>query len=146
MGREHHRHQQLRRMPLQPDSNDHHDREKRGDGAVDADQRRQQRDEEHGEDEEPDAAVLAGAADQELPGPRGDAGHVQPDADHEQGGDEDDGGITEPHQRLTERQDAGGPQGQRNRDRHEDHRQPVPDEEDDGDDDDQGSVGDRTQG
>ena len=64
-------------------------------------------------------------------------------ADDEQRGDEDHGRIAEPGQGLGQRQDAGGPQGDRDAHRDDDDRDPVPDEQDDRRGDDQAGQGDR---
>ena len=58
---EHQRHQQLRRRPAEPDGHDHDHRQEGGDRAVDADQRGEHGDQQHGEDEQA-RACLAGPA------------------------------------------------------------------------------------
>ena len=100
MRSENQRHQELRGLPLQPDRNHDHHRQQRGDRAVEADQRGEQRHQDHREEQKPRSAFLARAADQELAGPGGDAGHLEPGADDEERGDEDDGGIAEAAERL----------------------------------------------
>ena len=106
------RQQQLRRISLQADGDDDHHRQKRGDGAIDADQRREERDHTHRQQQQASPALFARAADQKLPGPGGDAGHVEPGADDEERGYEDHRGITEAAKGLIDRQDAGCPQRQ----------------------------------
>ena len=100
MGGKDERHQQLRRVPLEPHRHDDHDRQQSRDRAVDADQRGQHGHEAHGQEQKARPALLARTPDQELPGPGGDAGHLEPGADDEERGDEDDGRIAEAAQRL----------------------------------------------
>ena len=77
MSREHQRHAQLRGVTLQPDGDDHHDGQEGRDGAIEADDGRQQRTQRHHQDEELRTAVLARLLDQELARPCGDAGLFQ---------------------------------------------------------------------
>ena len=103
---------------------DDDDRQERGDGAVDADQRRQRGAQQHHQHEQP-ATARAGTVDELLAGPRRDAGRVEGLADDEQRGDVHDGGITEPGQRLIDVEDAGRPQRERGADRDDLDRHPV---------------------
>ncbi len=128
MGAEDQRHQQLRRRVAQADGGDDDHREQRGDGAVDADQRREHAAEQHGERDQAVAAG-AGAGDEDLTGPGGDAGLLQRGADHEERGDEHRRGIAEAGEALVERQDARRPQRHRAADADDDDRQAVPDEQ-----------------
>jgi len=114
--------------------------------TVQADQRRQQRDEQAVQDEEPRSAVLARARDQLLPRPGRDTRAVQRGADDEKSRDEHHRRIAEAGQRLRQRQDACCPEGQPCRHGDHDHRQPVPDEEHDGAGYDQAHHGDVAHG
>ena len=126
----HQRHQQLRgRTPDADRDHDHH-RQQRGDRAVDADQRGEQRNEHHRQDQQPGAA-LARSGDQKLAGPGGHTGNIEPRADDEQRGDEDDRGIAKAAERLLELKHAGRPQRERRADRDEHDRNTVRDEQDD---------------
>ena len=55
---------------FEPDGDDDHHRQQRGDGAVDADQRGEQRDQAHRQDQKAGPAFLARATDQKLARPR----------------------------------------------------------------------------
>ena len=66
-------------------------------------------------------------------------------ADHEQRGDEDHRRIAEPGERLAEVEHARGPERERRRQRHDDHREAVPDEQDDDRGNDRESERDVTQ-
>ena len=73
----------LRRWRVQLDRGDDNHRNERGDGPVDADERRQPGTHQHHQHEQP-ALAVAGTGDELLPGPRRDAGGVERFADHEQ--------------------------------------------------------------
>ena len=118
MRRKHQRHQQLRRRALQPHRHHHDDRQQRGHRAIETDEARQQRTQQHDEHELPDPA-LAGLGDEQLPGPRRHPGDLEPRADDEQRRDENRRGVAEPSQGLPEVQDAGEIQRQRGAERHQ---------------------------
>jgi hypothetical protein len=130
VGREHEGHEQLRGRLTEPDRRDHDYREERGDRPVHADQRGDQRDQQHHQDEQPRPA-LAGLGDQELSRPRGHAGGLEASADYEERGDEDDGRIAEPGQGVAQIEDAREVERERRPERHEHHRDLVPDEQED---------------
>jgi len=74
--------------------------------------------------------ALACLADQELAGPGGDAGRVEPGTDDEQRGDENHRWIAEPGERLTEVQHSRRPKRERRGQCDHDHRESIPDEQD----------------
>jgi hypothetical protein len=122
------RHQQLRRRVAEPDRQDHHDRQEGGHRGVEVDGGGEDGDEHHEEDQELGSAA-AGPGDHELADLGGHARRLEGGAHHEQGGDEGDRGVPEAPQGLGEREEAGGPEGERRGQRHDHHREPVPDEE-----------------
>ena len=124
------RHQELRGRPPQScGRHDHHGQQRRH-GSVHADQRREHRDEQHHQDEQPSTA-LADAFDQHLSGPRGDPGRVEALADDEERRDEQHRRVAEAGEGLVQVEDAGRPQAQRSADRDDGHRKPVEDEDHD---------------
>ena len=125
---EHQRHEQLRGRAAEPDRHDHDHRQEGGDGTVEVDQGREDGDQQHGEDQEAHP-VLTGPGDHELPDPGGDARGLEAGADHEQGSDEDDGGVAEAGQGLPKLEHARRPERQSRRHRHDHDRQAVPDEQ-----------------
>ena len=145
MGGEDERHQELRGLALETDRHDDNDRQESGDRAVDADQGGQHGHEAHGEKEEARPALLSGAPDQQLTGPGRDSRRLKPRAHDEKAGDEDDGRIAEPAQRLPQSENLRRPQRQRCRHRDDNDRQLVPNEQDDSDCDDGGDISDRAQ-
>jgi hypothetical protein len=145
MGGEDQRHQELRGVALEADGDDHHHRQQGRYRAVDADQRGEQRNQQHGQKQKSRPAFLASSTDEKLAGPGGDAGDLEAGADDEERGDEDDGGIAEAAERLTEGQHACRPERQSCQHRDDDDRDPVRDEQDDGNSDDGRSISYRAQ-
>ncbi len=82
----------------------------------------------HHQHEQP-PMTRSGVVDELLAGPRRDPGRVEGLADDEQRGDVDDGGITEPGERLVDVEHACRPQRERRADRHDLDRHPVGDEQ-----------------
>jgi hypothetical protein len=142
---EHQRHQQLRGCPPEAHRHEHDHGQQRGDGTVDADERGQQRHDEHHQHQEARAAI-ARPRDQALADPRRDARRVECLADHEQGRDEQDRGIAEARQDLVEREHPGRPEGQRRPDGDHLHREAAPYEQDDDRRDDRERDGDVVHG
>ena len=139
MGAEDERHEKLGGWSAETDGHDHDDGQQRRHGAVDADQRREQAHEEHHEHDEAGTAFTR-LTHEDLTRPDGDARHLEPGADHEEGRDEDDGGIAKTGKAFFQRENSG--RIERERGQHADHDdgQPVPDEKaddarDDGEDD-----------
>ncbi len=132
MGGERNRHQEFRRRIAQPDGEHHDHGIERGDRSVRRDQGGQHRDRPHDEDQQP-APAPARVPHHHLPDPGRDARRVERLGDYEQRRDQDDGRVGEPRERLLQRDHIGRPQRQRDPERHDADRQPVPDEHDDGD-------------
>jgi hypothetical protein len=124
------RQEELAGRAAQAHRRDHDQRHEGRHRPVDADQRRQPGHQQREQDDQPRAA-LPHPDHQVLAGPGGDAGRVEALAHHEQRGDEQDRRVAKPGQRGVQRQDVGGPQGQRRPEGHDGHRQAVEDEDDD---------------
>ena len=108
MSSERERHEDLGRRHVEADGHHGDDGQKRGDGAVHADQRCEHGHEQHHQDDQSRAAVSR-AGNQLLPGPGGDARRVEPFADDEQRRDEDHRRVAEAGERLLEVEDARSP-------------------------------------
>jgi hypothetical protein len=82
----------------------------------------------HREHQQPDVAA-ADPGGELLANPGGYTGCVERLAHHEERGNEDDDRIAETSKCLIQVHQAGGPQRERDRERHDPDRQPVPDEQ-----------------
>ena len=101
----------------QPDRRHHHDRDQRGNGAVDADDRRQQRARAASSARAAGARLSPARAINCWPGPCRDARRVERLADDEERGDEQHRRVAEPGQRLVEVEHIRRPQRQGRADR-----------------------------
>ena len=128
---ERHRQEELGRRAAEPDRHQDDDRQQRRDGAVDADQRCEDRDQQQHQHEEP-CAARPDPADQLLPRPGRHSRRVERLADDEERRDEDDRRVAEACECLVETEHAGRPERERDTERDDRDGEVIPDEDDDG--------------
>ena len=138
MRREDERHQKLRGRTVEPHGDHDHHGQEGGHGPIGRDDGGEQCRGEAEQHQQPHPA-LAGLVHDELAGPRGDAGHLEARAHHEQRGDEDDHRVAEAAQSLPQVEHAREVERERRAQSHQRDRDAVPGEQDhDGADDGKG--------